>query len=49
MILPLRVLGRSSVKMIVLGRAMAPIFWDTCLRRSSPWASLGSLPERSVT
>ena len=41
MILPLRVLGRSSVKMTVLGRAMAPILVATCWRSSSPSSSAG--------
>jgi hypothetical protein len=49
MILPLRVFGRSSVKMIVFGRAMAPILVATCWRRSWPCSSLGSLPPLRVT
>ena len=49
MILPLRVLGRSSVKMIVFGRAMAPIFVATCSRSSSPCSAVGSTPPFSVT
>ena len=35
MILPERVFGRSSVKMMTRGRAIAPIFSTTCARRTS--------------
>ncbi len=49
MILPLRVFGRSGVKMIVLGRAMAPIWSATCLRSTSPWWSPTSTSPRKVT
>ena len=43
MILPERVLGSSSVKITVFGRAMAPSFLATCWRTSSPSSSLGGV------
>ena len=46
---PLRVLGRSSVKMIVLGRAMAPILLATCLRKASPCSGSAVWPVFNVT
>ena len=49
MILPLRVLGRSGVKMIVFGLAMAPISLATWLRSSSPCSLSASALARSVT
>ena len=41
MILPLRVLGRSGVKITVFGRAIAPMCCATWRRSSSPCAVLG--------
>ena len=49
MILPLRVFGRSSVKMIVLGRPKRPIFVATCSRNASPCSRSGSTSALSVT
>src|SRR6267378_5125118 len=49
MILPERVLGSSGVNMIVLGRAIDPIFETTCSRSSLESSSLPSFPARSVT
>src|SRR5216683_3122877 len=49
MILPLRVFGSSSVKMMVLGRAMAPILAATCWRRAWPWTSSEVSPAFTVT
>src|SRR5205807_5236821 len=49
MILPLRVLGRSSVKMTVLGRAMGPILAATWARSASPRARSASWPAFRVT
>ena len=49
MILPLRVFGRSGVKITVFGRAIAPMCCATCRRSASPCSTLGSSPPRSVT
>jgi hypothetical protein len=49
MILPDRVLGRSSVKMMSFGRLMAPILVATWPRSSWPTASDGSTPPLRVT
>ena len=49
MILPERVLGRSSVNRIVFGLAIGPIVLATWSRSSATSASLGSLPARRIT
>ena len=49
MILPLRVLGRESVKRMSSGRASAPISFVTHLRSSSFNSGVGLRPPSSVT
>ena len=49
MILPLRVLGRSSVNTMECGRAILPMTFATCSRSSAAMASLGSWSPFSVT
>jgi hypothetical protein len=49
MIFPERVFGSSGVNMMVLGRAIEPIFPTTCSRSSFDRPSSASLPPRSVT
>ena len=49
MILPERVLGRSSVNRIDFGFAIGPMWCATWSRSSATSASLGSLPARRIT
>jgi hypothetical protein len=53
MILPERVFGRSSAKMICFGRASLPIFSATCSRNSasswsSPWLSPSGVTKATI-